>query len=72
VCDFLASDEGECERNLPLLAALETKLAEHHPNIAAYVEEQKIAKEIARAEREEEERLKKSKKKSSLWERLTS
>lgn len=72
VCDFLASEEGERERNLELLAALETKLAEQHPEVAAKVEEQKIAKEIARVEREEEENRKKNKKKSSLWERLTS
>lgn len=72
MCDFLASDEGERERNLTLLAALEAKLAVEHPDISSMVEEKKIQKEIERSEREEEENRKKNKKKSSLWERLTS
>ena len=72
VCDFLASDEMEVERNRTLLAALEARLAEHHPDLAAMVEAKKVEKELAAAERAEAEQRANTKKKSSLWERLTS
>ena len=72
VCDFLATDEMEVERNTTLLAALETKLEQHHPDLAAMVEQKKMEKEIAAAEKAEAEARVNNKKKSSLWERLTS
>ena len=72
VCDFLRTDPGERERNLTLLAALETQLEAHRPELAQMVQQKQIEKELAEAERIEAEKKASAKKKSSLWDSLTS
>jgi hypothetical protein len=72
VCDFLATDTMEVERNHTLLAAFEKKLAEQRPELMAEVESKRVEKELAAAEKAEAEARASQKKKSSLWERLTS
>lgn len=70
--DFLRTDPGERERNLTLLQALEEKLEAHRPDLAQMVQQKQIEKELAESERIEAERKASTKKKSSLWDSLTS
>jgi hypothetical protein len=70
VIDFLQTDAMEVDRNLALLSAFENALEKHEPEIFKTIQTKKIEKEQALAE--VAAAAAKGKKKSSLWELLTS
>jgi len=72
VADFLATDPGERERNLTLLDAFDKALQEHRPELAEFLQQKRVDKELAEAARAEAEAAAaRGKRKGSLWARAT-